>query len=273
MERRNFTYNGLTLSWLDSGGNGRLVIALHAHWMEGLTFARLASDLAPDWRVVALDQRGHGHSSHANSYTREDYLGDLEAFFDELNVSGSAVLLGNSLGGINTIQFAARHPERVSAVIIEDIGLECNADVGFVRAWSGIFPSREDLAQRIGPRFQPYLENSFRVVPGGWSLAFDPEDMVRSENAMHGNYWKDWLTSTCPALVIRGHNSRVTTQEQLKEMARRRPNTSFVELEGGHVVHQDSPEGFAAELRSFLQFLRPGIPNVRFYTPISSKNL
>jgi len=255
MHRYDFAHNGLRLSWLDSGGGGRLLIALHAHWMEGLTFVRLASDLAPDWRVVALDQRGHGHSSHAVTYTREDYLGDLEAFFGELGVSSPAVLLGNSLGGINAVQFAARHPEHVAAIVIEDIGLECGTDIGFVRAWSGIFPTREALAQRVGPRFQPYLEHSFRAVPGGWTLAFDPEDMIRSENAMQGNYWNDWLRVKCPALVVRGRESRVTTREQLKEMAHRRPNSIFVELEGGHIVHQDSPEAFCGELRSFLQRL------------------
>lgn len=255
MHRHDFTHNDLSLSWLDSGGSGRLLIALHAHWMEGLTFARLASDLSPDWRVVALDQRGHGHSSHAASYTREDYLGDLEGLFSELSVSSPAVLLGNSLGGINAVQFAARHPEKVAALIIEDIALECGTDIGFVRAWSGIFPTREALAERVGPRFRSSVEDSFRAVPGGWTLAFDPEDIIRSENAMRGNYWDDWLKTTCPALVIRGRESRVTTREQLKEMAHRRPNSVFIELEGGHVVHQDSPESFARELRSFLRSL------------------
>ncbi|SPE18117.1 Hydrolase [Candidatus Sulfotelmatomonas gaucii] len=261
MQRNAFRHNGLTLSWLDSGGGGRLLIALHAHWMEALTFARLASGLAPDWRVVALDQRGHGHSSRALSYTREDYLSDLEAFFGELGVSSPVVLLGNSLGGINAVQFASRHPERVAAIIIEDIGLECSTDLGFVRAWAGIFPTREALAERVGPRFKPYLESSFRAVLGGWSLAFDPEDMIRSENAMHGNYWNDWLATKCPALVIRGRDSRVTTRKQLEEMAHRRLNSVFIELEGGHIVHQDSPEAFVAELRSFLQSLQPGTMN------------
>ena len=263
VHRYDFTHNGLTLSWLDSDGDGRLMIALHAHWMEALTFAQLASDLAPGWRIVALDQRGHGHSSHAVSYMREDYLSDLEAFLGELGVSSPVVLLGNSLGGINAVQFAARHPERVAAIIIEDIGLEVGADISFVRAWAGIFPTREALDERVGPRFHSYLENSFRAVPGGWKLAFDPEDMIRSQNAMHGNYWNDWLTTKCPALVIRGRDSRVTTREELTEMAHRRPNSVFMELDGGHVVHQDSPAAFAAELHSFVGSLQPGTSDSR----------
>ncbi len=255
MQRSSFQHNNLTLSWLNAGGAGSLLIALHAHWMEAVTFRRLANDLAPGWRVVALDQRGHGHSSHAASYTRQDYPSDLEAFFAELQVSAPVVLLGNSLGGINALQFAAKHPDLVRALIIEDIAVEVDADIGFVRAWSGTFPTRGALAVRIGPRLLPYLEDSFQESHDGWRLAFDPEDMVRSEEWLKGQYWQEWLSTSCPALATRGADSRVTTREQMEEMARRRPNTVFLELEGGHILHQDTPERFATELRSFLQSL------------------
>ena len=255
MQRKSFQHKDLTFSWLDAGGNGPVLIALHAHWMEATTFRRLATDLSPGWRVVALDQRGHGHSSHAATYTRQDYLGDLEAFYAVLQLSAPAVLVGNSLGGINALQFAAKHPEHVRALVLEDIAVEPGADIGFVRAWSGDFPTRDALAERIGPRFLPYLEDSFRESRAGWRLAFDPEDMVRSEDSLKGQYWQEWLSTTCPALIIRGRDSRVTTRPKLEEMANRRPKTLLMELQGGHVVHQDNPEAFADELGSFLQSL------------------
>lgn len=255
MERRNFEHNNLTLSWLDAGGAGSLLIALHAHWMEAATFRRLAKDLAPEWRVIALDQRGHGDSGHAATYTRQDYLGDLEAFFAQLQVAAPVVLLGNSLGGINALQFAAKHPDMVRGLMIEDIAIEVDSDIRFIRAWSGTFPTREALAERIGTRLLPYLEDSIRHNDNGWRLAFDPEDMIRSEEELKGEYWQEWLTSTCPALVIRGCHSRVTMRERMEEMVRRRPKTFLKELEGGHIVHQDCPEAFAAEVRSFLQLL------------------
>ena len=119
--RHEFRHDGLRLSYLDGGRGDRVLIALHAHIMEAATFVPLAAVLAPEWRVLALDQRGHGYSDHAPTYTRDDYIGDLEAFIDHLGVSDS-VLLGNSLGGVNAYQFAARHPERVRGLVIEDLG-------------------------------------------------------------------------------------------------------------------------------------------------------
>jgi pimeloyl-ACP methyl ester carboxylesterase len=77
MKRHYFQSGKLNLSYLDGGEAGTALIALHSHWMEGLTLGPLAEALAPRWRVIALDQRGHGHSDHAASYIRNDYLSDI----------------------------------------------------------------------------------------------------------------------------------------------------------------------------------------------------
>ncbi len=254
MKRNQFQHDGLTLSYLDAGGTGQPLIALHAHWMEATTFTSLAETLAPGWRVIALDQRGHGDSDHAKSYTRDDYLGDLAALFEHLEID-KAVLLGNSLGGVNAYQFAARHPERMKALVIEDVGAIVDTDTSFILPWAGTFPSREALAGRIGERLVPYLQKSFRQTPDGWRLAFEPMELVESQLQLNGDHWKDWLASSCPALLIRGRQSRLTAQPHIDEMAARRPNTRMVVLDGGHVVHQDNPGEYAAAVRELLQGL------------------
>lgn len=256
MQRFEFRNDGLKLSCLDAGGRGTPLIAMHAHWMEGSTFTQLAATLQPDWRVIAPDQRGHGYSDHAKTYTRNDYLSDLTALFSEVELREPVVMLGNSLGGVNAYQYAARHPDRVRALIIEDIGVEIYDDVsGMMAGWDATFKTREDLAERIGPRLAPYLQDSFRQVDGGWRLAFDPDDMVKSQTAIRGNHWHDWLASSCPALVLRGSESRVTRRDHMEEMASRRPNTRFRELEGGHVLHAGNPAAFEAVLKEFLREL------------------
>ncbi len=60
MKRSEFQRDGLKLSYLDPGGGGKVMVALHGHWMEGLTYAPPMAALAPKWRVIALDQRGMG---------------------------------------------------------------------------------------------------------------------------------------------------------------------------------------------------------------------
>ena len=262
MQKHTFQHNQLTFSYLDSGGDGPVIIALHAHWMEGVTFTPLATALKPQWRVIALDQRRHGHSDHAATYTRDDYLSDLAAFLEHLNlqkpiVQKPIVLLGNSLGGVNAYHFAARYPALVRAMIIEDIGAEISVGVNFSLNWAGTFKAREELVQCVGLRLLPCLQDSFRQTDGGWRLAFNPQEIVTSINLTNGNHWKEWLATDCPALLIRGQDSRVTTQTHCEQMALRRPNTRLSILEGGHVVHADNPTGFAEVVRAFLQELKP----------------
>ncbi len=255
MRRHTFERDGLTLSYLDAGEPGAVLLALHAHLMEAVTYAGLAEALAPKWRVVALDQRGHGYSSHAQRYNREDYLGDIEALLAHLGVQ-RAVLLGNSLGGVNAYQFAARYPDRVRGLIIEDIGTVVADDISFVLPWEGSFQTREELEGRIGARFVPYLRDSFRQDSTGWRLAFSPREMVHSQQQMIGDHWADWLASTCRALLLRGSESRVTTQDHVEEMNRRRLNCQVITLDGGHCIHLDNPAGFNAEVSKFLEQFR-----------------
>jgi esterase len=167
----------------------------------------------------------------------------------------SVVLLGNSLGGVNAYQFAARRPQRIRGLIVEDIGAEVWDDISFALAWEAQFASREGLEERVGLRLLPYLQDSFRETPPGWKLAFDPCDMVASQQSLLGDHWQDWLATECPALVIRGSDSRVTTQAAAEQMVSRRPSTRLKTLDGGHVVHADNPSSFANAVREFLSGL------------------
>ena len=252
MKREHFNHDGLRFSYVDAGGEGEIVLALHAHWMSATSFSGLAEALLPDWRLIALDQRGQGHTDHAASYGREDYLGDISAWLDHLGLRGPHAMIGHSLGGVNAYQFAARHPERVKALVIEDIGAEVGPSADFILDWAGFFPTRDALAERLGPRLAFYLAPEFRETPQGWRLAFSPEEIVLSQRALAGDHWADWLASSCPALLVRGANSNITTADHLAEMARRRPNTQLVTLNGGHTVHIDDAEAFSSLVRTFL---------------------
>lgn len=79
--------------------------------------------------------------------------------------------------------------------------------------------------------------------------------MVASQVQLNGDHWDDWLASKCPALLIRGRDSINMTATQFEEMAARRPITTMVTLNSGHMVHADDPAGFVQAVRTFLTCL------------------
>lgn len=259
MHRHSFEHDGVVFAFLDAGGGRKPVLALHGHWMGGSDFQDLARDLAPDWRLVALDQRGFGETDHGAAHDLPSYVADAVALLDHLGIDRPVPVLGHSFGGIVAYHLAAARPDRVSAMIIEDIGVVLDDDSApMVANWSGTFRLREDLEARLGPRLARYLQKSIRRVAEGWTLNFEPDEFLRSEQATNGDHWPVWLQSRCPALVVSGSESRVADGEEVQRMAERRNDTQFVRLKGGHSIHIDAPAEFAAVVRRFLQMTSSG---------------
>ncbi|MBW5485690.1 alpha/beta fold hydrolase [Streptomyces bambusae] len=242
---------GRRLSYTDHGGEGEPLLALHGHFHNGRTWDRLARDLGPRWRLITLDQRGHGASDAAEEYGREGYVADAAALLDQLG-TGPAVVLGHSLGGTNAYQLAARRPDLVRALVVEDIGAVVASDLSFALEWPRRAGSREELVAGLG-RAAAYLGDSLREYEDGWGTAFVPEDMVVSQQQMNGDHWADWLAVRQPTLVVRGERSDVLSAEHAREMVARRAGVRLVELPTGHVVHAEDPEGFAGAVREFLE--------------------
>ena len=203
----------------------------------------------------ALDQRGHGETNHGGAHSIQAYIGDVDALLDAAGIGGPIVLLGHSFGGMVANLYAAARPARVRGVILEDIDVARDDHHDFMLAWSGVYPSREALEEKVGARLAPYLRRSMREAPGGWTLTFDPQEVLDSKAALNGDHWAEWLSHHCPALVIGGATSRVVSGETLAEMARRRPDTQLVTIDAGHCVHVDKPVEFVEAVRQFLATL------------------
>jgi esterase len=122
-----------------------------------------------------------------------------------------------------------------------------------------VYPTSEALEQKIGERLAWSVKPSFRETARGWTLAFDPDELVSMKEVLNGDFWKEWLGTTCPAMVVRGTASKAVDGTLLETMAARRPNTELLTLEAGHVTHHDDLPAFVADVRTFLGKLRqPG---------------
>ncbi|MFF2554947.1 alpha/beta fold hydrolase [Nocardia sp. NPDC058058] len=254
MNRNDLTLNGRRISYLDAGTDGAPLLALHGHLEEGLSFEQLATDLAPRWRVIAPDQRGHGDSDRAPDYSTDGYVADAVAVIEALGL-GPVAVLGHSGRGITAMRLAAQRPDLVSALIVEEIGAvhQSTGSLNFVLSWPSHTATRQELLDALGfaaPMFADVLRQN---PDGSWRLPFVPQDMVDSEALVSGDYWADWLGSQCPALLITGNKAPCVDPVLAREMIDKRADAELVVLDTDHFAHKGDPAGFAAAVREFLQ--------------------
>ncbi len=120
---------GLTFHYRDWEGSGTPLVLLHGLASTSHIFDLVAPLLAKHFRVVALDQRGHGESvKPEEGYDFTQVGADLLAFMDALGFE-RPIIAGHSWGGNVALQFAADHPTRAMALVLIDGGfLDIQAD-------------------------------------------------------------------------------------------------------------------------------------------------
>jgi pimeloyl-ACP methyl ester carboxylesterase len=118
-----FDTGKVLLNYAESPTAGPTLVMLHGGSGRWQLYSGMLAELAEDFHVFAPDLRGHGRSGWvAWGYTIWDYVEDIGAFLRE--VSGPAVLMGHSLGGIIAVETAKTCPDLVRALIVGDAPLD-----------------------------------------------------------------------------------------------------------------------------------------------------
>jgi len=119
--------NGLRLHYR-RGGQGPTILLLHGVAGNGLAWGRVADALARGHDIILLDQRGHGRSAAPPSgYRLADFAADAVAAIDLLRAAPVAIM-GHSLGARVALAVAARRPDLVARVVLEDPPLDAGLD-------------------------------------------------------------------------------------------------------------------------------------------------
>lgn len=262
----------MRLHYLD-WGNKHLppIVFLHGGALNAHTWDLCCLALRDDYHCLALDQRGHGDSdwAHDEDYSIGAQLGDTKGFVDKLGLD-KFILVGMSLGAINSLAFAVAHPERLSHLVIIDAGPEMRRP-GSSRIRDFVNEVQETVtveaiiekALKFNPRRDPNilrrsLMHNLRQQPDGtWRWKYDTRRFKAMGQTSHREEraaLADGLARIlCPTLVVRGGDSDVFHAEDAERLAARLPNGRWVTVpDAGHTVQGDNPKALVAELRRFL---------------------
>jgi len=105
------TLDGLRFHYREYPGDGRPVVLLHGVASNARWWLLVGPLLAGRFRLLALDQRGHGESDRPDGgYDFASVVGDLAAFIEALGLE-RPVLVGHSWGGNVALEYAATRAE------------------------------------------------------------------------------------------------------------------------------------------------------------------
>ena len=246
------------------------LVLLHGFTGHARSWDVFAQAMSTDYRVLALDQRGHGETEWAppDQYGTTHMVADLKAFVAALGLD-RFVLLGLSMGGNVAIHYAGAQPAALDRLVIVDIGPEIMSS-GLHRIDQGvqakdIFSSPEEAfaaaraANPLPPEAhhrQRVMHNLMRLQDGMWTYRYDrvlrdPNHRRSRPSAEEG--WQAVARINVPTLLIRGELSDILARDQAERMARDIVDCRLVEVSGsGHSVPLDQPDGFLEAVRGFL---------------------
>jgi len=273
----------IELHLLEWSREGVPLLLVHGFGHHAHVWDDLAPALAPYYRVLALDLRGHGDSGRdpAGRYDPETLVRDLDAATQSLGID-RLVLVGHSLGGRVAMRFAAAHPDRMAGLVVVDAGPELD--------WRGVLKIRDETARtpesfasvaeyerllaralpmaaphvlarlarhglrpRDDGRFEPKLDPFFRRAMQEDAPA-SSEARVRAAEAESQALWAMLERIPCPTLVVRGAASDVLAPETAERMAEEAlPNgTLAVVPRAAHAVMLENPEGLNQAVCGFV---------------------
>ena len=269
---RFVTVEGLRLHYLDWENESKPpLIMLHGIGRDAHSFDHIVPRFSRDYHVIAMDLRGHGDSGWhpEGAYLVEDLIKDLEGLVEQRSLR-DLVLLGNSTGGRVVQMYAGLHPDRVRALIVEDVGPERPQDIaaGFARrvqqeanGWS----SEADLMTFLKAQSPTVAEELIRAHARSATRTREDGRLVwkRDPNLVKGfvptELWQSVRQIRSPTLYILGGKSTIVsaaTQQQLKSTI---PGCEIAVMPGlGHYPHLEAP---AAYVDLIVEFLSRRVPS------------
>ena len=273
--------NGINLHYRDWGGSGRQVVLLHGLASSCHIWDLVAPQLAEDFAVIAVDQRGHGLSDKPDTgYDFASVSRDLLGVIKARGLDGP-VIVGHSWGADVALEFSVANPDAAGGICFVDGGMiEPSARPGMtlekarvdmappVFAGMTLLALRERFTNRIRPfpvppEFDQILMHNFEVMEDGTVITrLSRENHLRIIDAL----WEHHPTHlypkvACPVLML---PARMTNDDSVAERTFRRqetvaaaeellPKVKLVWLEDSiHDVPVQRPELVAGTIRDSI---------------------
>lgn len=268
---RNVVINGLNIHYLDWGGDsGRNLLLVHGQGGNAHNWDHIAEALRDEFRVIAVDQRGHGDSDHAREgYAVDKFAADLAEFVEKTGIA-PCDYAGASLGARNGIAYAGDRSDHLKHFVCLDYGPEMSVASARTQisgmnkrllGWRSV-DEYVSIQMQANPRpgeerYRRQAEHALRLNYAGKYVAKSDPEMFwinGSFGAREVPYlWEQWGKITCPIMEMKGGESDFLSPEIKARMIESQPSMTWVDVpESGHGITNDNPDFLISELRAFF---------------------
>lgn len=242
------------------------VLLIHGFTHSLETWNDWAADLSTDYRVIRYDLLGHGLTGPdpQERYSPRERAGFIGDVLDALNLD-SAVLAGNSLGGLAAWRFASENANEVDALIMISPG-------AFPLNGAGDEPAEIPAAMKAYLLTAPEagVRTSAEIIYGDDSKITEERlqvmrDMIRREGngaALIASLEEftlpdpsaDLQNIEAPTLILWGEQDILIPLAQGQEIESLIPNARLITYPGvGHAAQEEAPRKTATDARSFIE--------------------
>ena len=253
--------DGLTLRYQLSGGGDRTLVLVHEMGGSLESWDDVSPRLAASRRVLRYDTRGAGMSQKVRGQLGIDTMADdIMALLDALGIAGKVALAGIAVGGAIALHFAARYPERTSAVAVGSPATGVARDhraaalerVAKIEAAGMTFAVADSMLNGYAPELRGDIKR-FEQYRARW-LGNDPGSYAAIWRMLAGMDMQDELTGLhLPVLVIGGSLDRVRPPALAKAVADAIPGARYIEVPTGHYMAVQTPGLIADSIDEFLR--------------------
>lgn len=259
------TINGITLAYSDSGA-GLPIVFLHAFPLNRTMWAQQESALSSQFRIIAIDLRGHGESDAPLwRYTLDQAAEDVRALLDHLAIQ-QALFAGLSMGGYILLAFYRKYADRVKGMVLADTKAQADTAEGK----EGRFQMAQ-LAYKHGPSAIADLMLPKLLSPA--AIQSKPEIVQRVRTMIEGNQMSGIVGDlmamaerpnsmpflkeiTCPTQIIVGDLDQATPPEDATLMAEQIPHARLAIIpNAAHLSNIEQPEEFSRTIAAFAKAL------------------
>lgn len=265
--------DGVRLAYASVGKGSPIVKA--ANWLSHLeldwdapTWSPQFRELARDYRVVRYDERGNGLSDwDVSDISFEAFVADLETVVDATNLDHFA-LLGISQGAAVSIEYAVRHPTRVSHLILFGgyaAGWRIGATKEIIKEREAVMTLTATGWGQDNPAYRQIFSSTFMPSATAEELSWfnefqrrttSPENAVRFLSAFGDIDVRHQLEKVgVPTLVIHSLGDRRIPVKTGRDIAASIPNAEFLGLESdGHLLlgRERASQMFVDAVREFI---------------------